>query len=173
MLIEYHWIFMGFIISLTIFRMTFSIKNGLKNMKKESISDSEDASYEKLRNTNLMLASFVIVAIALLVSLMDFDRNIEQQQIWFSMLFASMFFFFIAAMLYNIGYVRIIPYMADNFHSAGIITIGAGLFYLALTIIKMSWHVELLMFLAPLTIMVIVCYEEFLNYRHHNPKHGN
>jgi|CXWL01.1.fsa_nt_gi hypothetical protein len=160
-------------IAFTVFRMIFPLWKKFKKMMSENLLNPEQEAYQRNRNVNLMLASFTMVSIALFVTL-NKDHIIQNNDIIFSFLFSGLFLFFISSLLFNIGHRRIIPYVAENLHSMGILSLGIGLFYIALTIIVINTpNLELLFFLFPLTLMGVLSYEEYLNYKHHRDKPQN
>lgn len=158
---EFFWALM---LGFAVFRMSIPTWGKLKKMNLEPLLPSEQEAYDKNKNQNIALASFTIVVIALAVALHDnqiYDVNT------FVFLSLAMFMFFIASLLFEIGYSLLVPYIAETLQYAGILSLATGFIFMIENAGINSDLLSILYIGFLCSIIGIVILEQFLNYKHH------
>lgn len=131
------------------------------------IQNTERSEWKGLRDHNMVLASFTIVAIAIIFALpSDTIQDKKPALFYFSI---AIFNFIIGSYLFRFTMDRRIPYTAETLEYVGIIALGIGLLYLVSSLVNdILFDVIYLIFFLGIVIITII--DLTLNYSWFYPK---
>lgn len=137
---------------------------------KIKIEEREEEEWNNFRNHNITLASFTIVAIAVIVAFpsQQLQKNIDA----LFYLSLAMFAFFTASYLLNFRINRWGPYIANCLETVGVIGVGFGLLGLIQNVIQ-DEAVWLVYAVFAFGILAIAAIETTFNIRSFHQKKGN
>lgn len=166
MLIEHPYVFWIILTAYIAIRMLIPRGSKIGYFEAPS-SEAERKEYSDSRNQNMVLASFTIVAIAIIIS---FKFNeITQLRDGLYYLSIGMFLFFIASYLFTLRRTKWLPYTAETLEYTGIIALAIGLLYLISGILTdLVMNIIYIGFF--IGILAVAIYEAYLNKGFFHPK---
>lgn len=124
-------------------------------MIRGDFTEEESEYSEGKRNHNIVLASFTLVALALMFTSSTEDKPFNFDSFLF--LSVSTFVFFVSTYLFDLGWNRWVVTIADSGEYGGIILVGAGLYYLATSLYQEPLiALAYLLFLGTIFIITII-----------------
>jgi len=137
------------------------------DFKKIAIRDTERSEWKSLRDQNMVLASFTIVAIAIILSLPSGFSEDKKPSVWYLSL--ALFSFIIGSYVFRFTTDRRIPYVGETLEFEGLLALGIGLLYLASSIFK-DIMFDLIYSVFFIGVFVVALIDLYLNYSWFYPK---